>query len=104
MLAKVRQQRGQPYTRRTLGENLRALAVEFGPAELLASFLIRLALMYHLPRWLGHSAAGIMLAKVLADVTFYVPAVSVTSGARSACATSTTSRWLIQFTTCRWLR
>ncbi|GAB3297640.1 hypothetical protein GCM10027511_12510 [Hymenobacter humi] len=72
---RARQRRGQPYTWRTLGRNLRALAVEFGPAELLDSFFIRPALMYYLPRWLGHFAAGILLAKLLADVTFYVPAI-----------------------------
>src|SRR5687767_11080577 len=47
---RARHRRGQPYTWRTLGRNLRALAVEFGPAELLDSFLIRPALMYYLPR------------------------------------------------------
>lgn len=72
---RVRQQRGQPYTWRTFSQNLRALAVEFGPAEVLDSFVIRPALMYYLPRWLGHFTAGILLAKVLADVTFYVPAI-----------------------------
>jgi hypothetical protein len=70
-----RQRRGQAYTWRTLGQNLRALAVEFGPAEVLDSFLIRPALMYYLPRWLGHFGAGILLAKLLADVTFYIPAI-----------------------------
>lgn len=72
---RARQQRGQPYTWRTLGRNLRALAVEFGLAEVLDSFIIRPALMYYLPRWLGHFAAGILLAKLLADVTFYIPAI-----------------------------
>ena len=72
---RMRQQRGQPYTWRTFGQNLRALAVEFGVAEVLDSLLIRPALMYYLPRWLGHFAAGILLAKLLADVTFYIPAI-----------------------------
>lgn len=66
---------GQPYTWRTFGQNLRALAVEFGAAEVLDSLLIRPALLYYLPRWLGHFAAGILLAKLLADVTFYIPAI-----------------------------
>ncbi|MDB5234138.1 MAG: hypothetical protein JWR44_1131 [Hymenobacter sp.] len=72
---RLRRRRGQPYTQRTFGHNLRALAVEFGPAEVLDSLLIRPALMYYLPRWLGHFAAGIVLAKLLADVSFYVPAI-----------------------------
>ena len=66
---------GQPYTRRTLGRNLRALVVEFGPAEVLDSLLIRPTLMVWLPRWLGSRSTGILVAKLLADVTFYVPAI-----------------------------
>ena len=72
---RARRQRGQTYTWRTFGQNLRALAVEFGPAEVLDSFLIRPALMYYLPRWLGHFGAGILVAKLLADVTFYIPTI-----------------------------
>lgn len=72
---RARRQHGQEYTWRTFSQNLRALAVEFGPAELLDSFLIRPALLYYLPRWLGHFAMGLLLAKLLADVTFYIPAI-----------------------------
>ncbi|PJJ48077.1 hypothetical protein [Hymenobacter chitinivorans] len=66
---------GQPYTFRTLLRNLRALIVEFGLAEVFDSFLVRPALMYYLPRAVGSLAGGILLAKVLADVTFYIPAI-----------------------------
>ncbi|RSK36215.1 hypothetical protein [Hymenobacter metallilatus] len=66
---------GRRYTRRTLRQNLLALAVEFGPAELLDSLLIRPVLMVWLPRLLGSRSGGILLAKLLADVTFYVPAI-----------------------------
>ncbi len=65
----------QPYTRRTLGRNLRALAVEFGPAELLDSFCIRPALMYWLPLLTGSLGWGSLAAKFAADLTFYVPAI-----------------------------
>ncbi len=65
----------RPYTRRTFGRNVRALAVEFGLAEVLDSFLVRPALMYYLPQWLDSFGAGIVLAKLLADVTFYIPAI-----------------------------
>ncbi|UOQ71944.1 hypothetical protein [Hymenobacter cellulosilyticus] len=66
---------GQLYTGRTLLRNLRALVVEFGLAEVFDSFLVRPALMYYLPRAVGSLAGGILLAKLLADVTFYVPAI-----------------------------
>ncbi|GAA4347053.1 hypothetical protein GCM10023185_01850 [Hymenobacter saemangeumensis] len=66
---------GQPYTLATFGRNVRALLVEFGLAELADSLLIRPALMYYVPRWLGHLGWGITLAKFLADVTFYIPAI-----------------------------
>jgi hypothetical protein len=70
-----RRAQGQPYTLATFGRNLRALLVEFGVAELADSFLIRPALMYYLPRWLGHLGWGIVLAKFAADITFYIPAI-----------------------------
>lgn len=66
---------GRPYTRGTLGRNIRALVVEFGVAEVLDSFLIRPALLYWLPRWLHSLPLGVLAAKLLADVTFYVPTI-----------------------------
>ncbi|AII53053.1 hypothetical protein [Hymenobacter sp. APR13] len=66
---------GRPYRWRTLGQNVRALAVEFGVAEVFDSLLIRPALLYYMPRWLGSFGAGIVVAKLLADVTFYIPAI-----------------------------
>lgn len=66
---------GRAYSSRTLGLNLRALVVEFGAAEALDSLLIRPALMYLLPRWVGDVGWGVVLAKFAADVTFYVPAI-----------------------------
>jgi hypothetical protein len=65
----------QPYTRRTFGRNVRALVVEFGLAEVMDSFLIRPALLYYMPRWLGSFTGGVLAAKFLADVTFYIPAI-----------------------------
>ncbi|TGD78814.1 hypothetical protein [Hymenobacter wooponensis] len=71
----LRRARALRYTLGTFGQNVRALVVEFGLAEVADSFLIRPALMYYLPHWLGHFGAGILLAKLLADVSFYVPAI-----------------------------
>ncbi|GAB2969138.1 hypothetical protein GCM10027048_45010 [Hymenobacter coalescens] len=72
---RMRRARGYGYSWATFGKNVRALLVEFGVAELADSFLIRPALMYYLPLWLGNFSGGILLAKLLADVTFYVPAI-----------------------------
>ncbi len=66
---------GQPYAGRALGRNLRALAIEFGPAEVLDSFLVRPALMYWLPLAMGSVGWGSLAAKFAADITFYVPAI-----------------------------
>ncbi|MBC7448844.1 MAG: hypothetical protein H7330_12375 [Hymenobacteraceae bacterium] len=66
---------GRPYTASTLGQNLRALAVEFGPAEVLDSFVIRPALMYGLPIWTGSLGWGSLAAKFAADITFYLPTI-----------------------------
>jgi hypothetical protein len=63
------------YRFSTFIRNFRALLVEFGLAEVVDSFLIRPALMYYLPLLVGNLAAGVLLAKFAADVTFYVPAI-----------------------------
>ena|SRR6187402_1198476 len=55
--------------------NIKALMLEFGVAEVFDSLLIRPALMYYLPIWTGDLSLGIIMAKLLADVTFYIPAI-----------------------------
>lgn len=66
---------GRKYGWRSLGLNLRALVIEFGVAEVLDTLLVRPALMYYLPVLTGHFSKGIVAAKLLADVTFYLPAI-----------------------------
>lgn len=66
---------GLPYTRANLFRNIRSLALEFGVAEIFDSFFIRPALMYYFPIWVGSLPLGVMLAKLSADVTFYIPAI-----------------------------
>ena len=66
---------GGQYTISTFYKNIRALFAEFGVAELFDSFLIRPALMYYLPLFLGNLLMGSILAKFIADVTFYFPAI-----------------------------
>lgn len=66
---------GRSYTTSDLLRNLRALVVEFGVAEVLDSLLIRPTLLYYVPLWVGSFAGGVLLAKLAADVTFYVPAI-----------------------------
>ena len=50
---------------------VRALATEFGPAELLDSFIVRPGCMYLLPLLTGDLALGLICGKVLADVAFF---------------------------------
>ncbi len=63
------------YSLETFYKNTRALFVEFGIAELFDSFFIRPALMYFLPIWMNNFSVGVVLAKLLADITFYIPAI-----------------------------
>jgi hypothetical protein len=63
------------YKSRDLWKNIRALLVEFGITEIADSFFIRPFLMYYLPVLLNDFSMGILLAKVAADVTFYIPAI-----------------------------
>jgi hypothetical protein len=66
---------GRSYGMRTLGKNLRALVIEFGFAEVFDTFLVRPVLMYYLPKALGDFSTGIIVAKLIADVSFYLPAI-----------------------------
>ncbi|HEV3376676.1 MAG TPA: hypothetical protein VG126_05295 [Thermoleophilaceae bacterium] len=59
---------------RAVGRSLRAMTCEFGPAELLDSTVVRPACTAIATAWLG-TAAGVVVAKVVADVVFYVPVI-----------------------------
>lgn len=50
---------------------IRALVAEFGPAEVLDSFVLRPAFLYLMPKLTGHLAAGLLLGKILADLAFF---------------------------------
>ena len=56
-------------------QNIKALLVEFGVAEVIDLFIIRPALMYYLPLWIENLAFGTLVAKLLAYLTFYIPAI-----------------------------
>lgn len=66
---------GRLYTASVFYKNIRALAVEFGFAEVIDTLLIRPALMYYMPIWMNDMALGSVVAKVAADITFYIPAI-----------------------------
>ena len=54
---------------------LRSVAVEFGPAEAIDTLAVRPAAFYFFPVWVGNAAAGLVLGKVVADITFYACAI-----------------------------
>ena len=63
------------YTWHTFRRNLRALVIEFGIAEVVDSLLVRPLLMYWLPLLLHDLTWGILAAKLVADISFYLPAI-----------------------------
>ncbi len=65
----------QVYNTKTLLKNIRAMFVEFGVAEVIDSLLVRPALMYYLPILVGDLSLGTFLAKIAADLSFYVPTI-----------------------------
>lgn len=71
-------QTGRSRPMRALTANvlaLRSIAVEFGPAEVVDSVLIRPVLLYTVPFLVGNVALGWVLASLAADVAFYVMAI-----------------------------
>jgi hypothetical protein len=59
---------------RAAGRALRVLTLEFGPAELLDSTVVRPACTAVATATLG-TAAGVVVAKLVADLIFYVPVI-----------------------------
>ncbi len=66
---------GKYYSAETFYRNVRALFVEFGIAELFDTLFIRPTLMYYIPIWVGDLSWGVIIAKFVADITFYIPAI-----------------------------
>ena len=62
----------------------RGTAVEFGPAEVIDSVIIRPIALYAGPFILGNVAVGWVVGSILADIAFYVMAFSAMS-ASPAC-------------------
>jgi hypothetical protein len=54
---------------------LTGLAVEFGPAELADTLMVRPLAMYLGPLLVGHLAAGVLAGKLAADAVFYALAI-----------------------------
>jgi hypothetical protein len=66
---------GKEYSPETFYKNVRALFVEFGIAEVFDTLFIRPTLMYYIPIWINDLSWGVVIAKFVADITFYVPAI-----------------------------
>ncbi len=81
-LATLRELRGAPpspslpQSIAAAWRTLRGLLLEFGPAELLDSTWIRPWLMALASRSVGSLAAGVLLGKLLADLSFYALAIT----------------------------
>ncbi|HAU99407.1 MAG: hypothetical protein UX04_C0006G0034 [Microgenomates group bacterium GW2011_GWF2_45_18] len=56
-------------------DSIARLEFGFGFAEYLDSFVIRPSAMYFFSTWTGNVALGLVLGKLIADVTFYVPTI-----------------------------
>lgn len=55
---------------------LRGMLAEFGPAELLDTFLVRPALLVAAAAWLGPTPTGWLVGKLAADAVFYAVAIA----------------------------
>ena len=63
------------YTFHSFLKNIRALFIEFGLAEFFDTLLIRPLLLYYMPQVTGNLTFGLIAAKFIADITFYLPAI-----------------------------
>jgi hypothetical protein len=74
-LRRARPRRDAAGVGRAVAAAVAALAVEFGPAEALDSLLVRPALMAAGLRLAPDPQLGVLLGKLAADATFYVPTI-----------------------------
>lgn len=71
----ARSQPHRPWPARILVANLlalRSVVVEFGPAEVIDSVLVRPLAFYAVPMLVGNFAVGFVIAKLAADLAFYI--------------------------------
>ena len=66
----------RPYGFRGGLRTIGLLLAEFGPAEVLDSLVIRPLAMGLATRWLGGRGIGVIVGKIAADVTFYLPVIA----------------------------
>lgn len=72
---KAHRRSGKRYTMASAAIDFRSLIVEFGMGEIVDSLFIRPAIMYYVPQLIPGFAAGILVAKLIADVFFYIPTI-----------------------------
>ena len=72
---KARKAKDEQVTIVGLLKVLRNAIAEFGVGEYLDSFIIRPFLMYMAPQYISNKAIAITVAKLLADVTFFLPTI-----------------------------
>ncbi|MBI5060946.1 MAG: hypothetical protein HZB67_01385 [Candidatus Aenigmarchaeota archaeon] len=65
------------YDLTSFAKNIRNLLLEFGPSEIFDSFLIRPFFMYAFPLLVGNLPLGILIATVVANITFYTPVIVI---------------------------
>ena len=63
------------YRASSLAKDTRNILIEFGPAEILDTLIIRPFLMYFFSSALSSYAFGILLGKISADIVFYFPTI-----------------------------
>jgi hypothetical protein len=56
-------------------KTLRNLSFEFGFSEILDSLIVRPFFMYIIPLMISPFSLGILIAKIIADIIFYIPTI-----------------------------
>jgi hypothetical protein len=73
---RIQRATGRPGVAARIRRTFRVLFIQFGPAEALDSVLLRPLSMYVGPMLTGGIGTGVVLGKIMADVLFYVVAIT----------------------------
>lgn len=65
------------YNALSFAKNIRNIFIEFGPSEILDSFLVRPAAMYFFTSIIANFQVGIVVGKIAADLIFYLPVLVI---------------------------
>lgn len=72
---KARKKKDKEHSAKRILKVLRNIAIEFGPAEYIDSFIVRPFYLATLPYFIPNYSLALIVGNILANITFYLPTI-----------------------------